>query len=103
MLVVSTGLTERQLDPDIAAYIDRLVDERVNARMDEALRKKRSRKLLNVPESVRRSRLNESLYVGPPDRVTVDPTAVVKSIMFNTSSGRIVVEKYALIAHFACL
>jgi acetyltransferase-like isoleucine patch superfamily enzyme len=92
-----------ELDPDIAAYIDRVVDERVTARIDEVLGGKRFRKQLNLRERITRSRLHESLYVGPRDRVTVDPTAVVKSVMFNTSSGRIVVEKDVLIAHYVCL
>jgi acetyltransferase-like isoleucine patch superfamily enzyme len=94
-------LKKPELDPDIAAYIDRLVDERVSARLDEVLAGKKFRK--NLREQVTRSRLREWLYVGPRDRVTVDRTAVVKSVMFNTSSGRIVIEKDVLIPHFVCL
>ena len=96
-------MKQPELDPDIAAHIERLVDQRVDARIDEVVAGKRFKKQLKLREQVTRSRLREWLYVGPRDRVTVDRTAVVKTVMFNTSSGRIVVEKDALIAHFACL
>jgi acetyltransferase-like isoleucine patch superfamily enzyme len=96
-------LKKPELDPDIAAYIDRLVDQRVSARIDEVLARKKFTKQLHLRENITRSRLRESLYVGPRDRVIVDRGAVVKSIMFNTSSGRIVIEKDALVAHFVCL
>jgi acetyltransferase-like isoleucine patch superfamily enzyme len=95
-------LKRPDLDPEIAAYVDWLVDQRVKDRVDDFLAGKRFKKQLNLRERVTRSRMRESLYVGPRERVKIDRSAVVKSVMFNTSSGRVVVEKDAILNHFAC-
>lgn len=89
------------LDPELASYIERLVDERVSARVDEVLSSKRFAKQLG--NEVLRNRLRVPMQVGPKSRLSVHERANVKSVMFNTASGRIVVEPYAFIAHFACL
>jgi acetyltransferase-like isoleucine patch superfamily enzyme len=52
---------------------------------------------------VRRQRLYEAVVFGPPPRLVVAPTAVVNNALFNTVSGRIVVEDHAFFGHNVCI
>ena len=47
--------------------------------------------------------MKEPMYWGDPARVTVDHSAYVVNALFNTSSGRIVVEPYVFFGHNVCL
>jgi len=47
--------------------------------------------------------MKEPMIWGGADRVTIDPTAQVVNALFNTSSGRIVVEPFAFFGHNVCL
>jgi acetyltransferase-like isoleucine patch superfamily enzyme len=56
-----------------------------------------------IDARVRRQRLYEPVVFGPPSRLVVAPTAVVNNALFNTVSGRIVVEDHAFFGHNVCI
>jgi acetyltransferase-like isoleucine patch superfamily enzyme len=47
--------------------------------------------------------MREPMIWGDPSRVEIDPTAAVVNALFNTSSGRIVIEPYVFFGHNVCL
>ncbi len=95
------GPDAEALSEELIARVEAVVDARVRARVDEHVRSSAFRK--SASEAAARSRLRERLLVGPPERVVIHPTAKVKSVMLNTSSGRIVIEEFVGIAHNVAL
>jgi hypothetical protein len=89
------------LSEELIARVEALVEERVRARLDDYVQSAGFRK--SMSRVVTRSRLRDRLVVGPPERVVIHPTAKVKSVMLNTSSGRIVIEEFVGIAHDVAL
>jgi acetyltransferase-like isoleucine patch superfamily enzyme len=47
--------------------------------------------------------MREPMVWGDPSRLEIDPTAAVVNALFNTSSGRIVIEPYVFFGHNVCL
>lgn len=70
------------------AIIEREVDARVTSIFDREL-----------DARIKRNRLHDPIVFGDVERLSVDPTAIVNNALFNTSSGRIVVGKYAFFGH----
>src|ERR1700736_5310910 len=65
---------------------------RAAARWDRYLRRR-----------VKQMLLHEYLVFGEESRLSIHETAIVNNTYFNLSSGRIVVEQYASIAHHVSL
>ncbi len=86
-----------ELTPELEARFGQLIDERFTALLAGAECKR------TLKGAVERARLSQPLLVGSRRRLTIHASARVKSVMFNTSSGTILVEEDAFIAHSAAL
>ena len=82
-----TSLLRKLLGPQL----ERLVDQRVAAAIDEHL--------AQAPHVPPNDLLEHQLVYGDRSKLHLHPTAVVNNALFNLSSGEITVEEYAFFGH----
>lgn len=67
--------------------LHRVIDARIAERFDA------------LADRARRRWLEEPQVFGPPEHLTIHPTAVVNDAIFNVSSGRVTIEEGAFFGH----
>lgn len=79
--------------------IDRLLDQAVTRRVDEAVRRVLADHLEHEPHAVPEDPLQRVLVHGDRSRLRIDATAVVNNALFNLSGGKISIGAYAFFGH----
>lgn len=92
------GWTAATLDR-AAADAARIADETVGTATDDRIADRTARAVDAATAAARRAALEEHRVFGPTERLSVAEDAVVNDALFNTVSGRIVVEPTAFFGH----
>lgn len=90
-------MLSKDLQSTLDAYIERKVDQRLDARVNELHSDPKF--VRKVARSVTKRVQRQPDLQGPEDRLHVHPTVTIKNALVNTVSGRVTLEEHCFLGH----